>query len=100
EPLRSTKPDVIRVFKQCNDDLRVCFFELEDEDVSIHFSSPLQTRDPRYACVGDLPLGTVLRIEVTPKVPLRFNRKDFGQSSFKSYDPSPHRPRTYKAYLD
>jgi hypothetical protein len=100
EPVRSTKADVIRLFNQCNDDLRVCSFVLEHEHVSIHFSSPLRTKNPRYECVGHLPLGTVLRIEVTPKLSLRFNRKDFGESSFKSFDPSPHRTGTYKAYID
>ena len=100
EPLRSTKADVIRLFNQCNDDLRICSFELEHERVSIHFSSPLRTRDTRYACVKELPPGTVLRIEIVPNDSPRFNRKDFGQSSFKSFDPSPHRTRNFKAYLD
>jgi hypothetical protein len=100
EPLRSTKADVIRLFNQCNDDLRICSFELEHEHVSIHFSSPLRTRDERYMCVGDLALGTVLRIEVVPKGSPRFNRWDFGQSSFKRFDPSPRRTGNYKAYLD
>ena len=100
EPLRSTRADVIRLFNQCKDDLHICSFELEHENVSIYFSRPLRTRDTRYTCVKDLPPGTVLRIEVAPKGSLRFNRKDFGQNSFKSFDPSPHRTRNFTAYLD
>ena len=101
EPLRSTKADVIRLFNQCNDDLRICSFELDQEHVSIHFSSPLRrTRDTRYTCVKELPLGTVLRIDVVPKGSPRFIRKDFGQSSFKSFDPLPYRAGSYRAYLD
>lgn len=88
------------MFNQCNDDVRICSFELENERVAIHFSSPLRTKDTRYTCVRDLPPGTVLRIEVVPKGSLRFNREDFGQSSFKSFDPSPYRTGNFKAYLD
>ena len=100
EPLRATKADVIHLFNQCNDDMRICSFEMGHEHVSIHFSSPLRTRQERYTCVRELPGGTVLRIEIVPKDSPRFNRKDFGKSSFKSFDPSPYRNGNYKAYLD
>ena len=100
EPLRSTKADVIRLFNQCNDDLRICSFELDHEKVAIHFSSLLSTRQERYTCVKELPLGTVLRIDVVPNGSPRFIRKDFGQSRFKSFDPLPYRAGNYKAYLD
>ena len=100
EPLRSTKADVIRLLNHCKDDLDFCSFELEDEYVSIYFSSSRPTRDTRYTCVRELPLGTVLRIEVAPKGSLRFERRNFGQNSLKSFDPSPHRTRNFKAYLD
>ena len=99
EPLRSTKADVIRLFNQCNDDLRICSFELDHEQVSIYFSSPLRTKNTRYTCVKDLPLGTVLRIDVVPNGSPRFIRKNFGER-FKSFDPLPYRAGSYRAYLD
>src|SRR4030095_3680182 len=100
EPLRSTRADVIRLFNQCKDDLHICSFELEREHVSIYFSRPLHTGLTRYTCVKELPLGTVLRIEVVPKGSLRFSKKDFGQNRPKSFDHSPRRTRNFKAYLD
>lgn len=100
EPLQSTRADVIRLFNKCDDEVRICSFELEHEVVSIHFAGALRTDISRYRCVKDLQPGIVLRIEVDPKGSVRFKRKDFAQSRFKSFDPSARKTRNYKAYLD
>ncbi len=80
--------------------MRICIFSVGSEHVSIYFSGQVQTSDPRYPCVNNLPIGTVLRIDVLPKKSVAFNRKEFKGSDFKSFDPSQRRTKHYKAYLD
>src|SRR6185369_12826648 len=64
-PLQSTRKDVVRLFKQCDEKTRACEFGVGNESVSILFSDSVSARF--HPCINELPEGTVLLIKVTPQ---------------------------------
>ena len=96
-PLQSTRKDVVRLFKQCDDKTRACEFGVGNESVSILFSDSVPARF--HPCINELPEGTVMFIKVTPqtKIPLASLELRRG---FRKFNPSvPPRPG-YAGYLD
>lgn len=63
-PLRSTRTDVVRLLKQCSEQIEACAFSLAQEDVYILFSGGLGEEDE---CATRLAPETVVLIHVWPK---------------------------------
>lgn len=68
-PSVSTRADVVRLFKECEDRTAQCEFQLEGNRIRIVFSGMVQ--DYFYPCSRELPADTVLLVEVTPAQPIK-----------------------------
>jgi hypothetical protein len=65
----STRSDVTRLFRECQDPFASCEFQLDGDKIRIVFSGLLQ--DYFYECSRKLPPDTVLLVEVTPGLPVK-----------------------------
>lgn len=87
----STRADVVRLFQRCADRSASCEFDLENNKIRIVFSGMVQ--DYFYQCSKNLPVDTVLVVEVSPRVPItlkslrqRHSLKKLGSmSNFSGY---------------
>ena len=75
-PGMSTRSDVVRLFKKCQDYALPCEFQFEGDTIRIVFSGMVQ--DYFYECSRKLPSDTVLLVEVTARLPMKL--KSFQQS--------------------
>lgn len=97
-PLHSKREDVVRLLKQCADPTVDCAFDLEDEHIRILFSG--DASGGFSDCSTRVPTGTVLRIQVTHKTDLQFNRLRLNKKSLRVFDPSSPPNMGYKGYID
>lgn len=96
-PLRSTVSDVTRVLGRTNDINRYrAKYSLEKEDVFIVFAA-----EANYFpdCVSELPIGTVLSIQVTPKCDLSLSDLNVDLSEFEKLAPA-NFAEGYEGYVD
>lgn len=92
KPLSSTRADVVRVFGECSDKTKECEFTLDNEDISIDFSTAEN-------CHG-LPADTVLLIKRALRNATTMTALGFDKRRFKSFDPSRPRNMGYRAIVD
>lgn len=97
-PLASTREDVIRIFKQCNDTNPSCDFRLDNAKVHIEFSgaSPSQI----HKCSKQLRPDTVLLIEVTPGKALNLKEIGIHKRRLREFNLSPPTHSKYQGYID
>ena len=90
-PLRSTRADVVRVFGECANQERYCYFNIKNEEILIIFSKP-----------GDceVPPDTVLSIQRELDVGTTFAAMGLDTRRFKSFDPSWPPGMGYRGYID
>jgi len=96
-PLQSTRKDVVRLFKQCDDKTRPCEFSVGNESVSTLFSDNLSAKF--HPCINELPEGTVMLIKVTPQTKIPLASLDL-RRGFRKFNPSVPPQPGYAAYLD
>lgn len=97
-PLRSTRDDVVRLLGLSSDTNEIrSRYSLEKEDVYIVFS----TKDDRYnECVKQLPAGTVMHIDITPKAEQQLGELHIDEKRFRKFDPSSPPDLGYMGYVD
>lgn len=92
KPLSSTRADVVRVFGECSNKEKECEFTLENEDISIDFSSAENCQRA--------PADTVLSITRALRNATTVKALGFDKRRFKSFDPSKPRNMGYRAFVD
>lgn len=85
-PLRSTRADVVRLLKQCSDQIEACAFSLAQEEVYILFSGGLSEKEEE--CARRLPPETVVFIQVWPKSKPRLNDLHLDKKNLKAIEAS------------
>lgn len=98
KPLRSNREDVARVLGASPDanDIRAKY-NLKDEEVYIVFA----TRESYVEdCVKQLPLGTVMQIQVTPKTEVQLADLGLDEGRLEKFDPSDPKGVGYAAFYD
>ena len=97
-PLSSTREDVTRVLGKSPDANHIrAKYSLVTEDVYIVFASRENHVDD---CVKQLPLDTVLQIQITPKIELDLADLRLDERRLKKFDPSDPQGIGYEAYVD
>lgn len=91
-PLRSTRPDVVRVFNQCSVAEPYCGFTLENEEILIIFST-------LESCNG-VPPDTVLSIQRELQNAIPFTALTLDKRRFKAFDPAIPRNMGYRGFID
>src|SRR6185369_15539488 len=91
-PLKSTRADVTRLFKECADQQETCEFTIDNEDITIEFAA-IQN-------CGGVPSGTVLSIQRDLRNEITLEALGFDKRRFKSFDPSTPPNLGYRAFID
>src|SRR5689334_11546215 len=91
-PMKSTRADVVRIFKACEGQDSQCEFTNENEDIMIEFAGVQN-------CAG-VPAGTVLSIERDLRKETTLEALGFDKRRFKSFDPSTPPKLGYRAFID
>jgi hypothetical protein len=96
-PAKSTRDDVVRLFGQCSDPKARCEFSSEEGEILIVFSGAF---GDYFKCAAQLPAGTVLLIEVSPKAKLRLSDLRGDRTDYKELAPPNADSFDYRVYLD
>ena len=97
-PLHSTRADVVRLFGVCDDINAACRVRVGNENAYFVFSSG-SVRDLNE-CAKNLPLDTVLLVEVELISPPKLSALRINKRQFRTFDPSMPRNIGYKGYID
>jgi len=91
-PLKSTRADVVRIFKECTDQQESCEFSVDTEDITIVFAG-IQN------CVG-VPVDTVLSIQRELQHDTTLEALGLDKRRFKTFDPSTPPKLGYRGFID
>ena len=97
-PLHSTRADVVRLFGVCDGPNAACKVRVGNEEALIIFSDGV-VRDLNE-CVKNLPLDTVLLVEVVLTKPPKLSALRINKNHFRTFDPSTPPNIGYKGYID
>jgi len=97
-PLRSSRADIVRIFKKCGEPNVSCVFKIGNESTRIVFSG--DAYDDFRGCPDQLPEGTVLLVQVQPIRDLQLKDLRINKQRLRSFDSSVPKDRSHKGYID
>lgn len=97
-PLHSKREDVVRLLKQCGDAKLDCEFDFGNDHIRIVFSG--DSTGDFNECSTQLPAGTVLLIEITPKTNLQFKDLRIKKKNLRLFAPSSPPNIRYRGYIN
>lgn len=96
-PLHSTKDDVTRLLGPPAEENEIrSIYQLDTEDIYIVFSGEWSYQK----CVTDLPAGTVLLIQIRPRLELSLSDVQTDRQKLIEFDPSDPPDIGYRGYID